>query len=184
MNARFPMMLALLISLVGCISDPLETPFEVDDDLDGDKAQIYTKGEATLQVPPGAASPGFVPTIERVSAAGVPRWAHSAGIVADTLHRFEPSGTTFAAPVDIVLAYDPAALGEIDPGNLRLVWLDHDNQRLVTMGNQLDPVAHTVLGQTTHFSDFAIAPQCLEDADCGEDLICLFGGCFAEFRDL
>ena len=168
-------------TLSGCIEDQNNSsPVEADDEA----PRQWREGSAGLTVPVGAAPADFEATIAAERAEAAPSWAADRGLVGGTLYQFGPEGTMFAAPVRIEIGFDGTELGEVEPENLRLVWLDETSDELVTMGRDVDLDARTVGGETTHFSRFGIAPQCVADADCGAEQTCVGGGCRAEVPEI
>ena len=77
---------------------------------------------------------------------------------------FEPSGTMFASPVTLSLAYDPlqVAQASLDETALQVYWWNANAKQWVALPSTVDTVAKVVRAQTSHFSLYqAMAPAAL-----------------------
>jgi len=71
---------------------------------------------------------------------------------------FGPDGATFDPPITVTMEYDPADIPEgVAPEDLILAYYDADAGEWIELTNiVVDPVNHTVSGETSHFPEFAI----------------------------
>jgi len=68
-----------------------------------------------------------------------------------------PEGTTFEEPVSLTFAYDPALLPEgICCECLTIAMYDEETGQWVMLDSTVDPDAHTVTAQVSHFTAFAV----------------------------
>ena len=162
----------LLLALGGCGEFSERTGGETLSSAGGS----YEVGGAKLVVPPGAMTEDAVISIDPVADRDLPEWSRGR-VLSGTVYRFGPEGATFAEPVTITIAYDPATLGEVKEEHLRLIWLDDAGQALDTVGSDVDTEADEVTGETTHFSFFGVGPRCSSDGDCAEGERCVDGRC-------
>ena len=163
-----------LVALGGCLGED-----DNDRIVRDPEPEVFGDEMASVSVPAGAAEAGFEATVATVPDAEVPVWATGHGLLPHAVYRFGPEGTIFSEPVALTVAYDPARLGGVAEANLRLVWIDTDNNRLETVGTQVDTERHTITGATDHFSLFGVAARCLSDEDCQSGETCVDGGCQA-----
>lgn len=71
---------------------------------------------------------------------------------------FGPDGAIFTKPVEITLSYDPETIpAGMNPNDLAISFYDEENEKWVELTNiTVDSENHTVTGETTHFTLFAI----------------------------
>jgi len=68
-----------------------------------------------------------------------------------------PEGTTFELPATLTFTYDPALLPEgVDEKNLVIAMYDEETGEWVILDSTVDPDAHTITAQISHFTAFAI----------------------------
>lgn len=80
----------------------------------------------------------------------------NAEVVGGSTVELGPEGTTFDTPVTLTLRYDPSNLPKgMDEQALRLATLVNGQWQQVK-GSAVDPVTHTVTGQTPHFSTYGV----------------------------
>jgi hypothetical protein len=83
-----------------------------------------------------------------------PEQSHIIGLTYD----FRPDGATFDQPVTITFTYDPNNLpAGVNEEDLSIAFYDDINGEWVELQNiVLDPLTHTITGQTKHFTPFAV----------------------------
>jgi alpha-tubulin suppressor-like RCC1 family protein len=119
-------------------------------------------GLATLEVPAGALT-----TTTAISVEAVKPGVADARVVGSVLE-LGPEGTTFETPVTVKLGFDEAALpAGVSPRLLRLHTFVGGVWQLVPE-SVVDVDAHTVSGQTSHFSSYAILPAAFTMVSSGE----------------
>ncbi|HET9424484.1 MAG TPA: hypothetical protein VFO55_03860 [Gemmatimonadaceae bacterium] len=119
-------------------------------------------GTASLDIPAGALASATPITVEQLEPGPA-----DARVVGDVFE-FGPDGTTFATPVTITLAFDPAALpADVSPRRLRLHTFVNGAWRVIP-GSSVDTTSHTVSGETAHFSTYAILPAAFSSVSSGE----------------
>lgn len=107
-------------------------------------------GNVSLTVPEDAVEGTIGLTLQ--GASNVPP---DAGLVTATAFDFGPTGTTFAQPVTVTIAYLPANIpAGVEEGSLRLHTLVGDQWELVP-GSTVNTDNNTVSGSVSHFSVFA-----------------------------
>ena len=118
---------------------------------------------AELSLPAGQTITGTGPaggavalTIESTT---LPATVPSSGVLASTAYEFGPSGATFSSPVTITLGYNPATLGGIPEAKLRLYTVGPAGTLQFIAGSGVNLTAHTVSGNTTHFSTYVVGQQ-------------------------
>ena len=68
-----------------------------------------------------------------------------------------PEGATFELPATLTLTYDPALLPEgVNEENLVIAMYDEETGQWVILDSTVDPDAHTITAQVSHFTAFAI----------------------------
>jgi len=74
------------------------------------------------------------------------------------MHDFGPDGATFDPSIIVTMSYDPDELPEgIAPGDLVLAYYDPSVEEWVVLDNiAVDEVNHTIVGTTSHFTEFAL----------------------------
>ncbi|HEY6927955.1 MAG TPA: hypothetical protein VI653_31045, partial [Steroidobacteraceae bacterium] len=93
--------------------------------------------------------------------------ATATGLVGGTSFDFGPTGTTFRAPVTIVIHYDPGHIpGSVLESRLRL-YTEANGHWLLVPGSTVNVTTHTVSGVSGHFSTYAVL---------GGPLLTAFGG--------
>jgi hypothetical protein len=109
-------------------------------------------GEVKLVFPAGALAQATRITVSTVETA-------DARMVPGTIHDFGPAGTSFAQPVQLSIAYDPALVPSGNPeGKLRLhLWSGYGWDRVP--GSWVDVAANVVTGPAYHFSRYAVGPS-------------------------
>jgi hypothetical protein len=115
-------------------------------------------GAVTLDFPPGALAAETSITVEAVDAASLgPRFVPGASF------ELGPDGLTFAHPVLLTVAYDPARVPQgTDPQLLRLYQPASGAPQLVSE-SRLDLSSATVAGPLLHFSPYGTAEATPED---------------------
>jgi hypothetical protein len=83
-----------------------------------------------------------------------PEDAHIIGLA----YTFEPSGATFDPPITVTFTYYPSDLPEgFNEEDLAIAFYDTSSGEWVVLSNiAVDTVAHTVSGDLSHFTDFAV----------------------------
>ncbi len=78
---------------------------------------------------------------------------------------FGPDDATFDPPISITMTYDPDELPDgVAPENLVLAYYDDDLGEWVELSDiTIDPVTHTISGMTSHFTQFAVLAQVIEE---------------------
>jgi hypothetical protein len=77
--------------------------------------------------------------------------------VAGTGFEFGPTGATFTPAITISLPYDPSAIPDtMAEDNVEPAFFDTHGANWVSLGGSVDPTAHTVTTQVTHFTTFAV----------------------------
>ncbi len=71
-----------------------------------------------------------------------------------TAYRLGPEGTKFSAPVALIFKVDP----DVSVFDLGIATQDASGYWVKVPGVRRDPVAHTLVATTTHFSDWAVVP--------------------------
>jgi len=73
-------------------------------------------------------------------------------------YNFGPDGATFDPPITITFTYDPATIPEgVEPGDLVIAFWDENTNQWVKLDNiVVDPVSHTISGETSHFTTFSV----------------------------
>ncbi len=73
-------------------------------------------------------------------------------------YNLSPNGATFDPPITLTFTYDPASLPEgTDAANLSLAYYDVATSAWVTLeGVTVDTSTHTISGQVSHFTTFAV----------------------------
>lgn len=69
-----------------------------------------------------------------------------------------PDGATFDPPITVTFSYDPADIPEgVDPSTLTIAFYDEATGQWTQLTNiVVDPVNHTISGDTSHFTTFAV----------------------------
>lgn len=106
-------------------------------------------GKASVNIPAGALSQETAITVDSIVSPGP-------GNIG-TVYKFAPEGTSFNLPVIASIRYDDAALPQgVSEQNLKLRTFVN-NQWQEVAGSTVDTALNIVSGNTTHFSDYAIA---------------------------
>jgi hypothetical protein len=122
-----------------------------------------TDGTVALAVPAGALSTQTTITIAKTADP-----VSSEHVVGGTVYEFGPSGTQFAQPITMTLAYDTAALPDAtDPASLRIGTLVGDKWEPITEGLIIDSVNHKVSAKVSHFSAYAVVRDPCTAMDLG-----------------
>jgi len=125
--------------------EALEATFE------GGAAKIEVSQGTTALTPEG--TPLEAIQVQPVEEPPAPTGAHIIALAYD----FGPDGVTFAPPVTITLEYDPALLPEgVAEEDLVIAYFNVETGEWVELGGVVDPATHTVTGQASHFTLFAI----------------------------
>lgn len=110
--------------------------------------------QVVLAVPAGAA--GGQLQVTAAPLAVDPAQAGGANVVGGSAVELGPDGTQFTSPVTLTLQYDPAALpARFNQQALRLGTLVN-GEWLPIRGSSVNVATHTVSGQTSHFSSYAV----------------------------
>jgi len=74
------------------------------------------------------------------------------------MYDFGPTGATFSQNITITMKYDPAKLpANVTASSLVIAYYDTASGQWINLSNiVVDPVNHTVSGQTNHFTQFAV----------------------------
>jgi hypothetical protein len=93
------------------------------------------------------------PLSTSIAALSVPTTAATVGAIA--AYDFGPSGTTFSPPIDLVIAYDPAALaaGVSETDLVIRMW---DGTTWIDLATTINTVTHTATAKVPHFTVFAL----------------------------
>jgi hypothetical protein len=111
--------------------------------------------QVTLVFPAGAVS-----TTTAFTAA--PADPPTPNVIPGTAVDLGPTGTTFAAPITVTLAYDPSQLpAGVKPAYLYMAWWNVDHWEALP-GNTVNAANSTVSATTTHFSIYALLPSGVE----------------------
>ena len=114
-------------------------------------------GRVRLVIPPGALRQAVPLTVRPLpSPPGDP--------LGDTLFEFGPDGTRFLQPVELTLAYDPAAVSPDQVVSLRIARLLPDGTLRLTPPGEIDTESHTVTAEIHGFSSYTITLQCGDPA--------------------
>jgi len=71
-----------------------------------------------------------------------------------------PDGATFDPPAAITISYDPEVCPEGNSGDtLAIAYYDADKREWVDLESSADPTNHSIEGQTSHFSVFAVIAE-------------------------
>ena len=125
--------------------EALEATFE------GGAAKIEVSQGTTALTPEG--TPLEAIQVQPVEEPPAPTGAHIIALAYD----FGPDGVTFAPPVTITLEYDPALLPEgVAEEDLVIAYFNVETGEWVELDCVVDPATHTVTGQASHFTLFAI----------------------------
>jgi len=122
---------------------------------------IREKGPVALTIPSGTyttnAAGNTIPTYQvqirdNPNIAPPPVGANIIGLTYD----FAPSGATFSPPITLTYTYDPDLLPEgADDANMVLAFYNDATGEWVMLDCIVDPVAHTITAQVSHFTVFA-----------------------------
>jgi hypothetical protein len=141
--------------LVTPVGEPTGPATTVEIGPDGGRA-ASPDGSIAIDIPPGAVAATTAITLQPITS-GVPGTIGSAW-------RLGPEGQTFAVPVTITFAYDPAVIGDYGPDALVVSFHNAEGGWNVVPVTATDAAAHTVSVQSPHFSDwileasFSLAP--------------------------
>lgn len=160
----------------------LESPVEAED---GSNTSVVMPANTLVSFPMGAPQEVTIQTpTEVVSQAALPVGGNNEPIVGaiPVVRDFGPDGTTFSPPIEIVMAYDDAQIGEADELDLRLFLYnevtgvfdieipDADDVPAETVLKIVtrDIVNNTITFQTDHFSQYGIGvPAPVEELPTG-----------------
>ena len=118
-------------------------------------------GVVQLVIPPGAVS-----TNQTFSATPVTDTVGDPDVIAGRTYRFEPSGVTFAQPVEMRMRYDGATLpAGASPKSLQLRKLVNGAWQAVATDLRVDSANGTVIGKVTGFSDWSLYSNPCEPKD-------------------
>lgn len=106
-----------------------------------------TDGTLQVVIPAGALPSDLTVTVTPTTSPG--------GAAVGTVYEIGPTGTKFAMPVTLTLAYDPTKLGGADPSMLRVATYASGSWQMLP-GAKVDTTAMTVSGTTTHLSPYAL----------------------------
>lgn len=113
-------------------------------------------GATTILIPPNALPASSASTTITVAPVAPGAAPPSATLVPGTIYDYGPTGTTFSAPVTLTVAYDATALpAGVAESQLRLFTAVNGSWVLVP-GSAVDLPTHTVTGQVSHFSEYAV----------------------------
>jgi hypothetical protein len=119
-------------------------------------------GDVTMSVPAGALGQSVVLTISPLAfSSTVPE---PAGVVGPA-YEIGPSGTMFAQPVTIAFSYTDAALDGLPPSDFAVETIGADGSWTPLSQIVVDVYAHTIAGQTTHLSPYALVSQIVTISD-------------------
>ena len=111
--------------------------------------------QVTITLPSGALS-----TPTTLTAAPIP--PPTPAVIPGTSIDFGPSGTVFAAPITISIAFDPTVLPPgVRPRFLAMYFWNVDHWEPVA-GSTVNVATGVVTAQTTHFSTYALLPNAIE----------------------
>ena len=158
-NLKSFLILFVTITLISCggggsdpapvISDKVEATFSP-----AGGTLVWTasnnQSTATLTVPDGALDNDTTITIQSTSAS-VP----GLDFIPGTVLEFGPDGLVFNKPVDLVINYNPAALGSISATTLKIYRIS--NNLAVALPSTVDATANTITTSITGFSTFGVA---------------------------
>jgi hypothetical protein len=118
-------------------------------------------GVVQLVVPPGALASN-----QTFSATPVADTVGDLNVVADRVYKFEPSGITFAQPVEMKLSFNPASLPPGAPvSSVRLRKLVDGAWQPVATDVVVDSATNTVRGKVSGFSQWSVyADPCVPEA--------------------
>ena len=114
----------------------------------------FDAGQITLTIPAGALGSPAMLSADPI--APDPTQPANTNVVGGSAVELGPEGTQFAQPITIGLRYDPTRLpnGFVEAA-LRLGTFVNGQWQEIK-GSTVDPVTHTVTGQTTHFSTYGV----------------------------
>lgn len=119
-------------------------------------------GDVTMSVPAGALGQSVVLTISPLAfSSTVPE---PAGVVGPA-YEIGPSGTMFAQPVTIAFSYTDAELDGLPPSDFAVETIGADGSWTPLSQIVVDVYAHTIAGQTTHLSPYALVSQLVTSSD-------------------
>jgi hypothetical protein len=119
-------------------------------------------GDVTVSVPAGALGQSVVLTISPLPfSSTVPEPAGAVG----PAYEIGPSGTMFAQPVTIAFSYTDAKLDGLPPSDFAVETIGTDGSWTPLSQIVVDVYAHTIAGQTTHLSPYALVSQIVTSGD-------------------
>ncbi|MBM4183138.1 MAG: hypothetical protein FJ207_02820 [Gemmatimonadetes bacterium] len=112
-------------------------------------------GSVVVEIPPGALPVSGEPTVITVEPVEVSSLPEDPNIVPGLTFDFGPDGTVFETPIEVRLAYDPAALpvGMVEE-HLRL-FTEQDGAWRLLPASHVDLDAKVIVGEVTHFTEIA-----------------------------
>ncbi|MCR4339660.1 MAG: hypothetical protein NUW01_07210 [Gemmatimonadaceae bacterium] len=93
-------------------------------------------------------------------------------VIGGTSYEFGPDGTQFSVPVTIRLSYDPANIPDGTSARLLRLHTLVNGSWILVPGSVVDTDDYTVVGQTTHFSTYALLPTSFVSVASGEFHAC------------
>jgi len=110
-----------------------------------------TDGSVTVQVPANALAASTAITVGPPAAGA----STPLGNIGDVVVELGPEGTTFSAPVTLTVKYDPSLIPPTIPES-SLVLAYASGSTWISIPTTVDTVNKLLIGQTTHFSTYAI----------------------------
>ncbi len=124
-------------------------PAPVTKTLGAEGGAVEHKSGAKLKVPAGALPADVDLTVQAVPP---PAQVEAAGAPLGAALQLGPEGQTFAAPVQIAVPVDPAAVAGLDPEELQIVLAPSAGGEFVGLDTIYDAKNSQLLAETTHFS--------------------------------
>ena len=155
-----------LFVIAGCggdDGDPTRPPAgnDAEETIGAAGGAIEMTGEVCLTIPPAALDADVDFTMNDAGS------SHATMVSTRTLgsavYSIGPSGTTFGAPVELVLHYDEADLGGVDESSI-IIYTD-SGSGWTPLPTTVDETANTATAEITHLSDFAVTAPKGEAAD-------------------
>jgi hypothetical protein len=160
-----------VIALLGCGDFNSRLDGEILDETGG----TVRSEQAELTLPAGALQAPILAQITALDGTTLPDFAR----VIMQPHRLDPQDVVLDAVGELRLTYDPVALRDVDPANLRLVRVEAEGVMRLA-GSVVDVDAATVTAAVDRLGTYGIAPLCSDDAGCDEGERCARGACLSD----